>query len=783
MIKRMISPDWLLSVNGGEYKKIDLPNDYAITQSRSADARGGSGNGFFNGGIGTYLKYIKFEDADNYILDIDGAYMCAQINVNEHKVAMHPHGYTPFLVDITNKVNKGKLNKIKIVTNDMQPSSRWYSGAGIYRDVFLWTGGKVRVQPWDVFIKTVSANEDTATIEVSYTITADIDAVVTLCAGIENTDINREIEIEVKAGQNNEINLVFNIEDPQLWSIDSPSLYELNTTITAKGGEILDRAVNTFGIREISFDTTYGFRLNGKQMKLKGGCIHHDHGALGAISLPAAEERKIKKLKEVGFNAVRIAHNPPSLALLEVCDRLGMLVMDEAFDMWNAEKRYMDYHLWFSDWCRRDISYMVKRDRNHPCVISYSIGNEIFERDCSSDGAKWAAVLADEVRKYDTTRPVTSAICGDWNRAEAVDPDEYKDYLNDKYGMRGDKINSEKWADFTAPYLAPLDIHGYNYFWFRIEEDTKKFPNRIFWHSETKALQFYDSWNTVINNNHVLGDFTWTAYDNLGEAGTGRFSWARDGYVPGISLAGYPWRTCYQGDFDICGFRRPQSYFREAIWKENVEPRIFTTHPEHTGEDFSGTGWHWYDVHESWSFDDKYIGMPVKCETYTNADKIEWYLNGRLMAESVPEKAIAFAMIPYERGEITAIACKNGEEYARYTLASAEKASHLSIEAEKSSIICDTRDIAYFTISVTDKNGKLVTEGEYEIRCEVDGGELLCLYSGNPCNEDDYPSKICHTFEGHALAAVRTDKSGIIRVTVSSEKLSSDITTVVAQSS
>ena len=783
MIKKIISSDWILSVNGGEYKKIDLPNDYAITQSRSADARGGSGNGFFNGGIGTYVKYMPFEKDCHYVLDIDGAYMCAQVNVNEHKVAMHPHGYTPFLVDITNKVNLGKLNKIKIVTNDMQPSSRWYSGAGIYRDVFLWTGGKVRVQPWDVFIKTVSANEEIAKIEVSYNITSDIDAVVTLCAGIANTGINKEIEIEVKAEQNNEINLVFNIEDPQLWGIDSPSLYELNTTITAKDGEILDSAVNTFGIREISFDTTYGFRLNGKQMKLKGGCIHHDHGALGAIALPAAEERKIKKLKAAGFNAVRIAHNPPSLALLEVCDRLGMLVMDEAFDMWNAEKRAMDYHLWFPDWCKRDISYMVKRDRNHPCVISYSIGNEIFERDCSSDGAKWAAILADEVRKYDITRPVTSAICGDWNRAEAIDPDEYKDYLNDKYGVRGDKINSEKWADFTAPYLTPLDIHGYNYFWFRIDEDTKKFPNRIFWHSETKALQFYDSWNTVVNNSHVLGDFTWTAYDNLGEAGTGRFAWARDGYIPGISLADYPWRTCYQGDFDICGYRRPQSYFREAIWKENVEPRIFTTHPEHTGEDFSGTGWHWHDVHESWSFDDKYRGMPVKCETYTNADKIEWYLNGRLIAESVPEKAIAFAMIPYERGELTAVAYKNDSECSRYTLYSSGKAYALNLKAERDNIVADNRDIAFIEISVTDSNGYPVTDGEYEISCSASGGELLCLYSGNPCNEDDYPAKICHTFEGKAIAAVRTNTTGNITVNVYSNTLVSCYTIIAAKNS
>ena len=400
--------------------------------------------------------------------------MCAQVNVNEHKVAFHPHGYTPFLVDITDKLRHDALNKIKIVTNDMQPSTRWYSGAGIYRDVFLWTGGDVRIQPWDIFIKTVSADSQWAKIAVSYTVTSDIDAKVTLHSEIGHGIAAKSIELDVKADRPLEVKLFFDIEDPILWSVDTPELYTMKTSIITEDGEITDQSVNIFGIRDISFDPMRGFMLNGTPMKLKGGCIHHDHGALGAASFPAAEERKIKKLKSVGYNAIRTAHNPPSLALLEACDKLGMLVMDEAFDMWNAEKTATDYHIWFSDWCKRDISYMVKRDRNHPSVISYSIGNEIYERDGSSDGAKWSAILADEVRKYDTSRPVTSAVCENWNRKESIDPDEYKAYLDEKYGVHGDKSNAEKWTYLTAPYFAPLDIHGYNYLWHRVEEDAKK---------------------------------------------------------------------------------------------------------------------------------------------------------------------------------------------------------------------------------------------------------------------------------------------------------------------
>ncbi len=781
MIKKRISADWLLSVNGGEYKKIDLPNDFAITQPRSADARGGARNGFFNGGIGSYVKYMTLTSDNHYVLDVDGAYMCAHINVNEHQVAFHPHGYTPFLVDITDKIRPDALNKIKITTNDMQCSTRWYSGAGIYRDVFLWTGGDVRIQPWDIFIKTVEANEKWAKIAVAYTVTSDIDTTVTLHSEIGNGIAAKNIALEVKAGIPLETKFFFDVENPRLWSIDSPALYTLKTVIIAEDDGIIDESVNRFGIRDISFDTLRGFMLNGKQMKLKGGCIHHDHGALGAASFTAAEERKIKKLKSAGYNAIRTAHYPPSLALLEACDRLGVLVMDEAFDTWNVQKSSCDYHLWFADWCKRDISYMVKRDRNHPCVISYSIGNEILERDGSSDGAKWAAILADEVRKYDTSRPVTSGVCGTWNKTESIDPPEYRDYLKDKYGIQEDKSTDAKWADLTAPYFAPLDIHGYNYLWDRIEEDAKRFPNRIFWQSESHALKFYDSWSTVLRNNNFIGDFTWTAYDNLGEAGTGRSCWARDGFIPSISLATYPWRSCYQGDFDLCGFRRPQSYFREAVWSGNTEPRIFTTHPEHTGECFSGTGWHWYDVHETWNFDDKYLGRPVKCEAYTDAEKIEWYLNGEKFAESVPEKAIATALIPYVRGEVTAVAYKNETECARYTLRSTEKATCLKITAEDERIVCDNRDIAFFAITVTDKDGNTVTDGAYKINCSVTGGELLCLYSGDPCNEDDYPSMVCHTFEGHALAAVRTNKTGTVNVTVYSDTLASDSTSIPAK--
>ncbi len=427
-------------------------------------------------------------------------------------------------------------------------------------------------------------------------------------------------------------------------------------------GKIEDVAETDFGIRTITADSKNGLLLNNKPIKLKGGCIHHDNGVLGSAAFPDSIYRKLGRLKNAGYNAIRIAHNPPSLALLEICDRMGLFVMDEAFDMWNCPKNTMDYSLWLRDWWQRDISYMVLCDRNHPCVISYSIGNEILERSGNSDGYEWSRRLAEEIRKYDPTKLVTSGVCGIWETGEKDDPKEYVKALWDGHNDAGAGDVETSWGDRTKPYMEPLDIVGYNYLYQRYEHDKTEYPERVIWGSETHAITFYDSWNEVIKNNNVIGDFTWTAYDNLGEAGTGRWEWGKDGFIPGITKGEYPWRCCYQGDFDLCGYRRPQSYFREAIWKNTTAPHIFTTHPAHNDDTFSGTGWHWYDVEETWTFDDEYLGEPIKTEVYSVADEVIFYLDGEEMGRVVPEKGIARTDIPYKKGELTAVAMRGGKE-------------------------------------------------------------------------------------------------------------------------
>ncbi len=768
MRKQNISKDWLFTSSEEAKIPVDLPHDYSIHIPRNIKAAGGASNGFFEGGRGTYVKYLPGVRDEHVILDIDGAYMCARVIFNENQLIMHPYGYTPFLLDLSERINREASNKIEITTENLQPSTRWYSGAGLYRDVFLWTGGKIRIEPWDAFITTISLNEKKATIRLSLDITSDLDGKSILHNYIISSDKKRKLlfceSLNLYEGKN-KFNFEYEIEEPHTWSPESPELYTFEAEIIYND-EITDTYNQTFGIRTLSVNASTGLLLNGKEIKLQGGCIHHDHGALGAASFPAAEYRKLKKLKDAGFNAVRCAHNPPSSAFLEVCDRIGMIVMDEAFDMWNRAKRPFDYSLWFADWYERDIKSMVMRDRKHPSVISYSIGNEILERDGTSNAFYWAKTLVETIKKYDKTRPVTTGICGFWGKPDMEAP---ADYDNGKKGM----ADTLHWPEETEGFCASLDMVGYNYRYEKYENDHKIFPERVIWGSETHALNIYHSWKKVMESSYVIGDFTWTAYDNLGEAGTGRSLWKRDGEITGISLGSYPWRSCYQGDFDLCGYRRPQSYFRERVWKKDCKPAIFTTHPEHYGEEFSGTGWHWYDVSDTWTFDDKYIGRPVKTDVYTDADEVEFILNGKSFGKAPVKENTASMDIRYEKGTLKVITYKNGNAITDAVLNTVNKAEKITVIPDKMILRADNRDLCYLEIFITDCDGNRVPQADNKLRCECTGGELMCIYGANPANEDDYSDNSCHAFEGRALAVIRSRTPQIINLKISSDKLQS----------
>lgn len=765
---------------------VDLPHDFAISLPRIPDAAGGAFNGYFQGGRSEYTKFLTFDESvEHAILGVDGASVHTEVMFNEDILYQHHNGYTPFLVDLTSRLRRGGLtNKLRMRVLAQQPSTRWYAGGGLYRDVYLWTGGRVRIEPYDLFVSTPTVTKEDATVRVEAMLSSDLHASALLHVRILDADGNvvakKEHLVTVTAGAKTPTAFYMHVPFPALWDIDSPTLYKIVTDVTVDG-KVTDTDESTFGIRTISADAKRGFLLNGRSLKMKGGCLHHTHGVLGAADFPEAVERKIRQLKSVGFNAIRSAHNPPSLTLLEVCDRLGMLLMDEAFDMWRINKTWLDYSQWFEYCWADDIMRMVKRDRNHPSVISYSIGNEIEEIHSLSDGGNYAKKLADRVREFDSTRFVTAGGRSLFRRPNEKDPADYQEFFNRGLSDTGYGEVESTWALRTEQFFAPLDIVGYNYLYYRYENDKKLYPERVIWGSESRMQHFYDTWKATEANDNVIGDFTWTCYDNLGEAGTGRFDWERDYVHTGLSLGDFSWLACYQGDFDLCGYRRPQSYFREVLWQEDkVEHKIFTTHPEHYGEGFSGTSWHWFDVHETWTFSDAYLGKPVKAEIYTECDEVVWYLNGKEVTRSVPERAIAYATIPYERGTLEAVLYKNGKEYARAYLHTVGKPQKLHLYAEKTQIFADNRDLCYLPITVVDTNGDRVTDSRAALSCTVTGGELLGIFSGDPQSTDHYTSPDCHAFDGRAVAIVRADSVGSITVTVTSDGLGEAVVEIEA---
>lgn len=780
MKRQCISKGWKFTEipSNGVFTDVDLPHDYAISKPR--DPNGDPSNGFFRLGCGKYIQYRQFQPGKHYILMVDGAYSLSEVNFNEQLLAQHPHGYTPYLVDLTEHILPGLTNKLVITTNPLDYSTRWYSGAGIYRDVFLYEGGSVRIEPWDLFVSVKEVAKGQARLSVKYTVTADEDSDILVRFCVENE--TREENLFVQKGDKTERETELIVNDPVLWDVDCPNLYTLRAEI-CKDGAVLDESECTFGIKTFSVSVDKGLILNGRPIKLRGGCIHHDHAALGARALPAAEERKIRLLKEAGFNAVRIAHNPPSEALLEVCDRLGMLLMDEAFDVWNKRKFVThDYHIFFREWWQRDIAAMVKRDRNHACVLSYSIGNEIYEIDCTSEGAEWSRRLTAEVKKYDDTKLVTAAIQKislAKYRSDPTDPEDYQAYMHNKTGNGDDATIVE----ITKPIEAPLDIVGCNYYHKKYELFHAANPNTVIWGSENWNIgtdaNIYDYWQNVLRQPYNIGDFQWTAIDNLGEVGHGAHYW--EGEQDLVYPIRYPWKSCNQGDLDLCGNRRPQSYFRESVWFDNTPHRIFVAHPKYFGKAHYGTRWHWNDVNETWTFADCYVGKPVQCEAYTSADLVIWYVNDREVGRTVPEKNMAVLNTVYEKGIIRAESYKNGEKISECSLQTADAPSKIQLHPEKGTLRADGRDLCYVQVAVTDEAGTLITDYPGTLSCEVSGGKLEAFFCADPCNDDQFPGPIAHAYKGRALAVVSAQQPGTVTLRVTGEDLPDSMTEFSAE--
>ncbi|WP_339278685.1 glycoside hydrolase family 2 TIM barrel-domain containing protein [Paenibacillus sp. FSL W8-1187] len=767
MIKQDLNRQWTFKSSQLPSGIVDLPHDFSILQKRDPDTPAGIGNGYFPGGVGEYQKILFVPEewrGKKVMLEFEGVYMNATVRINSHIVAQQPYGYTTFHCDLSPYLMYGKDNTIDVhVNNSAIPNTRWYSGSGIYRPVWLMVGEQVHIKPWGVFAaaQEVSAESSTTAVrtEVENSGEAAAAAIVrsTLLDAAGSAVASHEVEVQIPGKCSIEASQTLVVEPARLWSVEDPYLYTLKSEVLLEG-KVVDLAETSIGIRSISFDARQGFRLNGVPTKLKGGNVHHDTGLLGAAAYGRAEERKIELLKASGYNAVRCAHNPPSPSFLDACDRLGMLVMDEAFDVWRESKVTNDYHLHFADWWERDLAAMVLRDRNHPSIILWSTGNEIGERDGRSDGYAYARKLADYVRSLDDTRAVTNGIC--WVGSLRFSP----------IGIDPSAIPEgfDYWGETTESYAEPLDVVGYNYEQKRYKSDSVKYPDRVICSTENYLMDSLEYWMTADEHPNVIGDFYWTSLDYLGEAGVGAVRYGGEKEV-----IRYPWHVAYCGDIDICGFKRPQSHYRDCVWEIAKAPYIAVYKPEHYGKNPVLWGWSWPDVVPSWTWPG-YEGKPTVVEVYSTDEEIELFLNGTSLGRQgagKPNKYKAAFELHYEAGELLAVGYRGGSEASRAALRTAEAPAAIRLTPDRSRLEAEFGDLSYITVEVVDASGNVVHDAADDIYFTACGaGTLIAVGNSNPVSEEMYVGHRRKAYEGRAMAVVRADgESGEIVLTAMAE--------------
>lgn len=846
-------------------QKVNLPDDFVINMERSPEARSGAACGFFPGEKTTYKRTFSVPaewDGQSVLLDIDGAYMNAEVKVNDEAKGIHPYGYTPWQIPLDDVIIPGEENVLEITTRCIQPNSRWYSGGGLYRQVSLWVGAPCHIAPWDAFFTTPAASEEKSTLKLTAVITnhADEEAAgtLTLSCGAKNLEaavlseaVQTSIPVRVAAKASSEVEIELIVPGVKLWSDENPALYEAQVVLdTNLGQDVLSKFV---GFRTIEIDAKNGMRVNGRKIKLLGGCIHHDNTLLGAAAFPRAEERKLQQLKEAGYNAVRCAHNPPSETFLDACDRLGIYVMNEAFDCFRLGKSDMDYHLYFDGWWKQDLEWMIKRDRNHPCIFCWSIGNEITEMGGTSEGAKLTKALADHVRTLDATRPVTAGIhsmirskrvkgcpartpfqrpdTGSAKNAGAASSKEnaaeemkarMKQMMTDpnalEMAMKGIVTNNmgdgyvdgeDVWGELSKESIEALDIVGYNYFYTRYAKDKEKYPDRVIVATETHPFTTYDYYQEMMANENVIGDFIWTAYDNLGEAGAGRVMHLLPDMMTGM-LGGWPWLSCYQGDLDLDGNRRPQSYYRKIMWGKDDGVYVFAKHPQYAHFKPHGLGWQWNDVFESWTWPEEYVGKDIYVEAYGDCDEIEFVVNGQSYGKEPVVKLTASKILPYTPGILKVIAYKDGQAVAENELVTAGVAARIELTPDRAEIASDGMDLSFVKVRVADADGHTVPTDTVELTAEVtvqqegkktaagtetasgepihgeatetSDGILAGFGSGNPCTDENYGTGKRKVWNGYALLAIRAlQKPGKITVKVSGEGLHEAEVTIVCR--
>lgn len=776
-------------------KEVTLPHDAMIERPRNPNCVNGSRTGYFEGGNYIYVKrYFAPQEHSGKItvIEFEGIYMNSMIYVNDVLVGKCPYGYTCFNINIGDYLKYGDINEIKVmVLAAAEPNSRWYSGTGIFRNVNLFIGSTLHIPVNGVKITPddVSTKRAGITVETKIEGLGHQDGEVLLVSEImDSAGMVAASEKMAVTGKQDDAHFrqkLF-VENPSLWSVDTPVLYKCRSTLLI-GGEAVDWQETTFGIRKLQLDRENGLRINGESVKLRGACIHHDNGVLGACAFERAEERKVQILKSAGFNAIRSAHNPMSKAMLEACDREGMLVIDEAFDMWTHGKAAYDYSLWFSEWWEKDITAMVEKDYNHPCVIMYSIGNEIKETGIAGS-VGLGKMLADKIRSLDDTRFITNGVNGMFsvmNRmgeimgalmhqkslsGEIPPPDPSKRPGPDEMmamviALQGDIVCHPLVDQATKDCFAVCDVAGYNYMTSRYEADGEAYPGRIILGTETLSPEIGSTWPAVTRNSYIIGDFCWTGWDYIGETGVGQFCYDRA--LPSFNMP-YPCLTANVGDIDITGFRRPISYYREIVFGLRKEPYLAVQRAEYYGQPVVNFPWVDTDCIESWTWHG-FEGKKVIVEVYSDAEEVELRLNGKTVGRKIvgeQKRFKAFFEISYEQGELSAVNIRSGNYAECVSLHTAAGVPELVLSSDRDVLKCGTNDLAFVTIEIKDRNGTVYTCETAKVSIEVLGAATLQGFgSGDSNSSENFFDSARTTFDGRLLAVVRAGKEqGVAKI-------------------
>ncbi len=707
------------------WRVVNLPHDWSVEQRFDRNAPAGNDGAYLPTGTGWYRTGLNLpaESVGKKLqLYFEGAYMKSDVYVNGQRAGGHPYGYSSFFVDITPYIKAGENTVVVKVDNSMQKNCRWYSGSGIYRNVWLLETDKVHIANYGVRI--ITPDLRTAVVKT---------AVVNESGSDRNFEIKTVIDGQVKvspcllkAGESKEVEQKFDIAGAKPWSPDSPELYTATVGLEENGRQI-DELTQRFGFRTIEWSAEDGLKLNGEAILLNGGCAHHDNGIAGAAAYDRAERHRVEQLKEAGFNAVRTSHNIPSETFLDACDEIGLLVIDEPFDGWREKKNDKDYHLLFDDNWQTDLDIMLMRDFNHPSIFCWSIGNEVIERD-KIEVVTTARKMAARCHEIDPTRPVTSALAC-WGR---------------------------DWTTYD-PLAEAHDIVGYNYMIHESESDHRRDPSRVMIQTESYPKDAWSNYRKVKDHSYIIGDFVWTALDYLGESGIGR--WYYDGDVPGEHYHRplYPWHAAYCGDIDLTGLRKPISHYRDMLWNEDSEHLyIAVREPDGYKGKINTTLWGTWPTFESWNWPG-HEGKEIEVEVYSHYPSVRLYLDDDFIGEKNTEELKATFKLPYRAGTLRAEGMENGRVAEQRILKTAGEVAAIRLTPDRKELAANSGDLSYIVIELVDKDGNVVPTADNQLRVSVTGNAtLLALGNADIKDEDPYFDNNHKAWKGRALAILRS---------------------------